>query len=87
MPTNSTDPAVPFLPIHVDDTLVIVHKPAGMPAQADPSGDADLLTAVRAALDDPRIELVNRIDRPVSGLVLLGLRAVRRPGPAKPSAA
>jgi 23S rRNA pseudouridine1911/1915/1917 synthase len=74
MPTNSTDPAVPFLPIHVDDTLVIVHKPAGMPAQADPSGDADLLTAVRAALDDPRIELVNRIDRPVSGLVLLARR-------------
>ena len=74
MPTSSTDRPAQFVLVHVDDTLVIAHKSAGMPAQADPSGDPDLLSAVRIALGDPAIELVNRIDRPVSGLVLLARR-------------
>lgn len=77
MPTSSTSTEEPVHVglVHVDEVLVIAHKPAGMPAQPDPSGDPDLLAWVRSTLGDPQVELVNRIDRPVSGLVLLARRA------------
>jgi len=57
--------------VHVDTAVIAAFKPAGMPVQMDPSGDHDLLTWVRTALSDGEVQLVNRIDRPVSGLVLL----------------
>jgi 23S rRNA pseudouridine1911/1915/1917 synthase len=57
--------------VYADDQVVVACKPAGMPTQADPSGDPDLLSWVRGTLADVHIELVNRIDRPVCGLVLL----------------
>ncbi len=57
--------------VYADDQVVVACKPPGMPAQADPSGDPDLLSWVRGTLADDRVELVNRIDRPVGGLVLL----------------
>ncbi|HOZ41500.1 MAG TPA: pseudouridine synthase, partial [Flavobacteriales bacterium] len=57
--------------VFADDQVVVACKPPGMPAQADPSGDPDLLSWVRGTLADDRVELVNRIDRPVGGLVLL----------------
>jgi 23S rRNA pseudouridine1911/1915/1917 synthase len=50
--------------------VVVAFKPNGMPVAPDPTGDPDLLTAVRGMLNLPALELVNRIDRPVSGLVL-----------------
>lgn len=53
-----------------DAWLLAVHKPAGMPVQADPTGAPDLLSAVRAWHPGEAIGLPHRIDRPVSGVVL-----------------
>lgn len=52
--------------------ILAVWKPAGMPVQADPTGDADLLSWSRAHLGEPSIQLTHRLDRPVSGVVLFG---------------
>lgn len=48
---------------------IILYKPAGMPAQADETGDLDLLTWAKKYLGTP-LHLVHRIDRPVGGLML-----------------
>jgi len=54
-----------------DAHLLVVSKPAGLPVQADQTGDEDLLTLLRRERKEPSIELAHRIDRPVSGVVLL----------------
>lgn len=54
-----------------DAWMLAVSKPAGMPVQADPTGDIDLVGWLRTHRKEPGIELVHRIDRPVSGVVLL----------------
>lgn len=54
-----------------DPHLLVVSKPAGMPVQADPTGDEDLLSILRRERKEPTLELAHRIDRPVSGVVLL----------------
>ncbi|WKZ66400.1 MAG: RluA family pseudouridine synthase [Flavobacteriales bacterium] len=54
-----------------DAHLLAVSKPAGLPVQGDPTGDADLLTLLRRERKEPALELAHRIDRPVSGVVLL----------------
>ncbi len=53
-----------------DLDLVIARKPAGVPAQPDPSGQVDLLTAVRAAY--PTAYLVHRLDTPTGGVMVFG---------------
>ncbi|MBK8226634.1 MAG: RluA family pseudouridine synthase [Flavobacteriales bacterium] len=58
-----------------DPWLLAVRKPAGVPVQADPTGDEDLLSLVRIERKEPALELVHRIDRPVSGVVLLARTA------------
>lgn len=55
-----------------DEHLLVINKPAGMPTQPDPTGDLSLLkwlTKPRGAA--ATLHLVNRLDRPVSGLVVL----------------
>lgn len=71
-----TDP--PFGVLHVDNHLLVVDKPAGMLAQGDATGDADLVTLAKAYLKrqferpgDVFVGLVHRLDRPVSGVVVL----------------
>ncbi|RMF50045.1 MAG: RNA pseudouridine synthase [Bacteroidetes bacterium] len=49
---------------------VVLLKPPGMPAQADETGDLDMLTWAQGALGQ-RLHLVHRIDRPVGGLMVL----------------
>jgi 23S rRNA pseudouridine1911/1915/1917 synthase len=58
-----------------DAHLLVVGKPAGMPVQSDPTGDEDLLTWLRRERKEQELELAHRIDRPVSGLVLLARTA------------
>jgi 23S rRNA pseudouridine1911/1915/1917 synthase len=54
----------------LDEHLCAVWKPAGMPVQPDHTGDPSLLDRVSQQIDDPRLALVHRLDRPVSGVVL-----------------
>jgi 23S rRNA pseudouridine1911/1915/1917 synthase len=54
----------------LDEHLCVVWKPAGMPVQPDHTADPSLLDRVSQQLDDTRLTLVHRLDRPVSGVVL-----------------
>ena len=81
MNVSSTDVAVDL--VHTDAWIVVVYKPVGMPVQADRTGDRSLLEVVRTNTGRPELELVNRIDRPVSGLVLLAERGYWQPSPTR----
>lgn len=59
-----------------DNHLLIVCKPAGLPAQQDRTGDEDLLCLLKAYIKqrfdkpgDAYLGLVHRLDRPVSGVM------------------
>ena len=57
-----------------DKNVIVAYKPPKMPVQSDKSSDADLKTLLekQLALKSP-LYLINRIDRPVGGLVALCL--------------
>lgn len=64
--------------LYLDNHLLAVAKPAGLLAQADRTGDTDVLTLGKAFLkerfDKPGavyLGLVHRLDRPVSGVMVL----------------
>jgi len=64
--------------LYLDNHLLVVDKPAGVLAQADRTGDTDLLTIGKAYLkerfDKPGnvfLGLVHRLDRPASGVMVL----------------
>ena len=71
--------------LHRDDALLVLAKPAGMLAQADRTGDLDVLTWAKQwasqetnpttppQADDgsPFVGLVHRLDRPTSGIMAL----------------
>jgi len=66
-----TDPVPDGITIlHLDGQLCAALKPAGMPVQPDPTGDASLLELLSRQLADQALGLVHRLDRPVSGVVL-----------------
>ncbi|MDR1518923.1 MAG: RNA pseudouridine synthase [Planctomycetota bacterium] len=65
-------------PIYLDNHLLAVAKPSGLPSQPDASGDPSLIELakdyVRLELAKPgevHLSLLHRLDRPTSGLVLL----------------
>jgi RluA family pseudouridine synthase len=65
-------------PLYLDNHLLVVVKPPGMLAQADRTGDADLVSLakdyLRRAFDRPGdvfVGLVHRLDRPASGVMVL----------------
>lgn len=67
-----------FRILHEDNHLIVIEKPVNMPSQADPSGDLDVLTAVKEDLKERHnkpgnvyLGLVHRLDRPVGGAMLL----------------
>jgi 23S rRNA pseudouridine1911/1915/1917 synthase len=53
-----------------DQFLVVFDKPAGMPVQADKTGDRSLLSFAEQQCRR-KMHLVHRMDRPVSGAILL----------------
>lgn len=62
--------------VYCDNHVLVAVKPPNVPAQADASGDADMLTLMKAyvkeAYDKPGavyLGLVHRLDRPVGGLM------------------
>ncbi len=65
--------------LHVDNHVLAVVKPAGLPVVPDESGDASLLDHARewvrvtfAKPGDVFLGVVHRLDRPVSGVVVFG---------------
>ena len=64
--------------IYEDNHLLVIFKPAGMPSQEDASKALDVITAGKKYLKDKYNKpgnvfcgLVHRLDRPVSGLMVL----------------
>jgi 23S rRNA pseudouridine1911/1915/1917 synthase len=64
--------------LYEDNHLLVVVKPANLPVQADRSGDADLLTLLKADVKRRHAKpgavflgLVQRLDRPVGGVMVL----------------
>jgi 23S rRNA pseudouridine1911/1915/1917 synthase len=60
-----------------DNHLIIVNKPCGLLVQGDKTGDVPLLEVIRKYIKDKYdkkgnvfLGLVNRIDRPTSGIVI-----------------
>lgn len=69
--------AVPTI-LYEDNHCLVVNKPAGLASQGDASGDRDLVAWAREDLKvryqkpgNVFVGLVHRLDRPVSGVVLL----------------
>lgn len=63
--------------LHVDEQLFVVSKPPGLLAQPDHTGDPDVLARAKQWLeergdDEPFLGLVHRLDRPTSGVMVLG---------------
>jgi len=63
--------------LYVDNHLLVVNKPAGMPVQGDESGDDSLLDLCKLYIKEKYnkpgavfLGLVHRLDRPVSGVVV-----------------
>lgn len=73
MKLTQTNPNIPI--IYEDDHLLLIDKPAGLLSQEDHTGDADVSTLCKQYLsrsqNDPFLGLIHRLDRPVSGLMLL----------------
>lgn len=64
--------------VHVDNHLLVLHKPAGMPTVPDESGDPSVLDWGRAWIAREYAKpgavylgVVHRLDRPVSGVLVL----------------
>ena len=62
--------------IYEDSQMIICNKPAGVLAQSGRSFDVDMVSALmtyrRKQGEPPFIGVVNRLDRPVSGLMVFG---------------
>jgi len=62
--------------LHRDDQLLVIDKPPGLLAQADRTGDPDVVTLGKEQLasgdgGDPFLGLIHRLDRPASGIMVL----------------
>lgn len=85
MKYTQTQPDIPV--IFEDDQLLVIDKPANLLSQKDHTGDPDVLTLCKEYLAQhsegkhtPYVGLIHRLDRPVSGLMLLA-----KTGPAAKS--
>ncbi|GAB5535164.1 MAG: RluA family pseudouridine synthase [Rubricoccaceae bacterium] len=76
---TSDESSTPYVDVlYLDNHLLVVDKPAGMLSQEDRTGDLDVVTWAKAEIkqrfDKPGnvfIGLVHRLDRPVSGVMVL----------------
>lgn len=77
MPTTRTHPDIQI--IYEDPDLLVVNKPSNLLSQKDSTGDPDLFTLCKSYLQKnhsensgkPYLGLLHRLDRPVSGLMML----------------
>jgi 23S rRNA pseudouridine1911/1915/1917 synthase len=66
MTERETPLNIPIL--YLDKDLLVCVKPAGMPTQADPGGEVDLLTHLQA--EQGELYLIHRLDRGVGGVLV-----------------
>jgi 23S rRNA pseudouridine1911/1915/1917 synthase len=78
MPTNNIEPLPEGRILFLDHQVMAVYKNAGDPVQSDQTGDVPLLEQARAFIQQKFNKpgnvfcgLIHRIDRPVSGVLLL----------------
>lgn len=75
MQYTNTNPNISI--VYEDEHLLVIDKPVNILSQKDHTGDPDVLTLCKQYLqssarsDNPYLGLVHRLDRPVSGLMLL----------------
>jgi 23S rRNA pseudouridine1911/1915/1917 synthase len=60
--------------LYKNNQLIAFNKPAGLPAQTDKTGDKSLLQLAEI-FTKSKVQLVHRLDRPASGVVLLAKNA------------
>ena len=74
--------------LYEDNHIIVVEKPVNIPAQADSSGDSDMLTLIKSYIKqkynkpgDVFLGLVHRLDRPVGGVMVFARtsKAASRP--------
>lgn len=68
---SNTEPVTDISILLLDEYLCVAYKPAGMPVQPDQTGTPSLLERLAEQLGDRDLGLVHRLDRPVSGAVLV----------------
>lgn len=68
------DKKVSELILENNHQFIIANKPAGMPVQGDKTGDSSLI-GILEAYCKAKLHLITRLDRPVSGLVLLSKKS------------
>ena len=63
--------------LYEDNHVLVVKKPAGIPSQADKTGDKDMLSWIKEYLKETYqkpgnvyVGLVHRLDRPVGGVMV-----------------
>ena len=56
--------------LYEDEYLIACVKPYGVPSQPDKTYGLDMVTAVMEYLDSPDVYVINRLDRPVGGIIL-----------------
>lgn len=62
--------------MYEDRDIIVVLKPPGMPSQKDPSGDEDLYNTIKRHVGNQvSLGLVQRLDRPVGGVMVLSKSA------------
>ena len=60
--------------IYKDNQLLVLNKPAGIPAQKDPTGDKSLLDLAEIYAKKS-LWITNRLDRPASGVSIFAKNA------------
>jgi 23S rRNA pseudouridine1911/1915/1917 synthase len=64
----------PLAIVHRDHDVAVVDKPAGLPAQSEPSQAAFSLTEAATRQLGPEARVMHRLDKEASGLVVVALR-------------
>lgn len=57
--------------IYEDKSIIVLHKPAGIATQTKRLGEQDMFSLVKNHLDGGYVGLINRLDQPVEGIVLM----------------
>lgn len=60
--------------IYEDKSIIVIHKPAGVATQTAKVGQIDVVSEVKnylAGEQEPYVALINRLDQPVEGIVLI----------------